>query len=189
MRSEDLGLVSTSPVCTTKSLFGCIQLYFSPQIADHQLVRFFPPDPPNVVFHLETVTMRPQVSHRNASLLLRWRDDASQVICTSYHVSLDGAQLSCLILCHLLQVFLYFAKGPFRGFYFSPENAFVFLTLSTHQCEKPASSFHACNQCHCSISFAPITLWLAIRAVARPVLLLAFQLLLFLGRNVPTFLV
>ena len=56
----------------------------------------------------------------------------------------------------------------------------------------------SCSQCHCSISLAPSTLWLAIPAATDPVFLLAFLfqppletflLLLFLGKNILTFLV
>ena len=50
---EDLGLFFLSPVCTTKSLFGCFQSNF--------LTNGAPRDPPNVVFQRETVTMRAQV--------------------------------------------------------------------------------------------------------------------------------
>ena len=42
MRFEDFACSTLSPVCTTKSLFGCFQSYFSPQIAHHQLVYFCP---------------------------------------------------------------------------------------------------------------------------------------------------
>ena len=76
----------------------------------------------------------------------------------------------------------------------------VFKILSTLHLswrESPASSFCACSQCHCSIKFAPSTLWLAIPAATDPVFLLAFLLRppletflhsLFLGKYVPTFL-
>ena len=39
---KTLAWLTLSPVCTTKSLFGCFQSYFSPQIAQHQFVCFFP---------------------------------------------------------------------------------------------------------------------------------------------------
>ena len=134
MRSEDLGLVHT---------FACLHheepvwlLYFSPQIAHHQFVCFSHRDQPNVVFHRETVTMRAQVGYRNASLLPRWLDDAPQVICTSYHGFLDSAQLSCLILRHLFESFLYSVNNTFRDFHFISECVFVFFPLSTNQREK-----------------------------------------------------
>ena len=68
------------------------------------------------------------------------------------------------------------------------------LHISGREC--PASSFCACNQCHCSISLAPSTLWLAIPAATDPIFLLAFLfqppletflLLLLLGKIFPHF--
>ena len=64
-----------------------------------------------------------------SSLLLRWRDDASQVICPSYHDFLDGAQLFCFILCHLLESFLCSVKDPVQDFH-------LFVPLSSLQGEK-----------------------------------------------------
>ena len=93
-----------------------------------------------------------------SSLLPRWRDDASQVICTFYYDFLDGAQISCLILRHLLESFFYYVKSPFRGFHFSSKSALVFFPvplLSTQG--KPVSSFCGYNQYHCSTSLAPST--------------------------------
>ena len=137
----------------------------SPQIAHHQFVCLFSPrDPPNQVFHRETVTMRAQVRHRYAPLPLRWRDDALQVICASRHDFLDGGQLSCLILCQLLESFLYFVKGPFRYFHFIPES--VSYIISTILCVQPVSLQHfTCSKysmagetsCHwpCCLLFFP----------------------------------
>ena len=96
---KTLAWLTPSPACTTSSLSGCFQSYFSPQIAHHQLLCVSSTrNPPNVDFHRETVTMRAQIWHRDASLSHRWRGDASQVVCSSYHDFMDGAQLSCLIL-------------------------------------------------------------------------------------------
>ena len=39
---KTLAWKTLSPVCTTKSLVGCFQSYFSPQIAHHQFVCFLP---------------------------------------------------------------------------------------------------------------------------------------------------
>ena len=147
-----------------------------------------------------SATMRARVRHRNASLPHRWRDDVSQVICASYHDFLDGAQLPCLILRHLLEGFFFFlAISPFRGFHFSSESVFVFFPLSTFQRKNSnASSLCEYNQYHCSTSLASSTPWLAIPAVTGPVFLLAFLfqlpletflLLIFLGNNIPTSLV
>ena len=94
-----------------------------------------PRDPPNVVLQKETVAMRTQVGHCNASLSSYWRNDASQVVCASDHDFLRDARLSCLIRCYLLEGFLCSVKSPFRGFPFSPENAFVFFP-STAQGDK-----------------------------------------------------
>ena len=163
-----------------------LPIIFSPQIAHHQFVCLFSPgDPPNQVFRRETVTMRAQVRHRYAPLPLRWRDDASQVICASRHDFLDGGQLSCLILCQLLESFLYFVKGPFRYFHFIPESVFILFP-----------QFCACSQCRCSISLAPSTLWLAKQAATDPAACFSspassrniFTLAL-LVKNIPTFLV
>ena len=79
MRFEDLGRLILSPVCTTKSLFGCYQSHFSPQIAHHQLSRPFLPE-------------THQVGHCNASLSSGWRNEASQVVCASDHDLLHNAQ-------------------------------------------------------------------------------------------------
>ena len=58
-------------------------------------------------------------------------DGAPHVICTSYHDFLDGAQLSCLILRHLLDSFLYSVEGPVCGFHFSSESFFGIFPVST----------------------------------------------------------
>ena len=112
---------------------------------------------------------------------------------------MGGAQLACLILCHLLESFCYSVKGPFGGFHFISENGFCTLPsllLSTQG--MPVSSFWEYNQYHCSTSLAPSTLWLAIHAATGIVFLLAFLsrhpleaslLLIFRGSNIPTSLV
>ena len=67
----------------------------------------------------------------------------------------------------LLKGFFYSSKGPFRGLYFNPENAFVFFPVSTFQGGKSAaSSFVPCNKCHHGISLAPSILWLVLRTTA-----------------------
>ena len=53
--------------------------------------------------------------------------------CASYRNVLDGAQLSCLILCHLLESFLYSVKRPFRDFHFISDGVFLFFPLFTFQ--------------------------------------------------------
>ena len=90
-------------------------------------------------------------------------------------------------------------KGPSRDFHFISESAFCILpTLHFSGRENPAAPFCACNQCHGSISLAPSTLWLVIPAATDLVFCLSFLfnllfqtflLLLFLGKNIPTFLV
>ena len=103
------------------------------------------------VFQVETVAIRTQVRHRDSS----WRDDAPHVVRASDHDEfLHNAQLSCLILCYLLKGFFYSVRGPFRGLYFNPENAFVFF---------PVSTFQGCNKCHHGILLAPSILWLVIQ--------------------------
>ena len=74
-------------------------------------------DPPDVVFQRETVSMRAQVRHCDSSLSSRWRNGASRVVCASKHDLLHGAQLFCLVLCHLLKSFFNSVKGPFRSFH------------------------------------------------------------------------
>ena len=81
-------------------------------------------DPPNVVFHRETVTVRAQGGHCNVSLSSRWRDDASQVVLARCSAFFPHPVLP------LLDGFLYSVKDPFRGLYFSPESALVFLSTS-----------------------------------------------------------
>ena len=84
--------------------------------------------------------MRAQVGHCDSSLSSSWRDDAPQVICISFHDFLDGAQLPCLILRHLLEGFLYSVKSTFRGVQFSSENAFAFFSVPSFQ--RKESPFH-----------------------------------------------
>ena len=111
--------------------------------------------------------------------------------------------ISWTVLSFLVSFFATFSKASFT---LSKAHAETFTwkcilfssTLHFSKRESPASSFCACNQCHCSISLAPSSLWLAIPAATDPVFLLAFLLqphletlllLLFLVKNIPTFLV
>ena len=94
---------------------------FSTDCGPPIVTSFSPRDPPNEVFRRETVAIRTQVGHRDSSLSSKWRDDASQVVRASDHDFLHNAQLSCLILCYLLEGFFYSVKGPLCGLYFNPE--------------------------------------------------------------------
>ena len=66
---------------------------------------------PDVVFQEETVAIRAQVGHCNSSLSSSWRNGAPQAVRASDHDFLHNAQLSSLILRHLLESFL-FCSGP-----------------------------------------------------------------------------
>ena len=137
MRFEDLGLVNTFAFLHHQEPVWLLPVVcFSTDCAPPSVTPFSPGNPPNVVYQRETVTTRAQERHGHASLSSRWLNDASQVFCASDHDFLNDAQLPCLILRHLLEGFLYSVKSPFRGFYFSSENAFVFFLVSTFQDDK-----------------------------------------------------
>ena len=87
-----------------------------------------PRDPPDVVFQRETVAIRAHVGHSNASSSSVWRKGAPQVVRASDHNFLHNTQLCCLVLCHQPTCFVCSVEGPFRGLYFSPENAFCILS-------------------------------------------------------------
>ena len=78
--------------------------------------------------------MRAQEGHCDASLSSGMMRRKWSVIVSM--IFLHDAQLSCLILCYLLESFLFSVKGPFRGFHFNPENASVFFPISTFQGDK-----------------------------------------------------
>ena len=127
MRLKDLGLVNTFACVHHQEPVRWLPVVFFSTDRTPPTCMLFLQRPPYEVFHRETVTMRTQVRHRSASLSSRWRNDASQVICTFNHDFFHGAQLSCLIQCYRLKGFLYSVKISFRGFHFSSENAFIFL--------------------------------------------------------------
>ena len=80
MRSEDLGLVNTF------ACLGALQSYFSPQTARHQFECFF--SLPQTHQTQSSVGKLLQCGHKYDIVAppctLRWRDDASQVICTTF---------------------------------------------------------------------------------------------------------
>ena len=112
MRFEDLGLITLSPVCTSKSLSGSNPVVFFSTNCAPPTCMLSPRDPPKVVFHRETVTIWTQVGHCNSSLSSHWRNDASEAVSASDHEFLHDAQLSCLILCYLLERFPSFCRMP-----------------------------------------------------------------------------
>ena len=143
MRPQDHGLVNTFACFHHQEHVWLLPVgFFSTDCAPPIVMPFSSGNPPNVVVQRETVTMRAQIRHCNASLPHRWRDDASQVICTSYHDFLDGAQLSCLILRHLLESFLYSVKSPFRGFHFISESVFLYFSHSPFSALQSVLSQH-----------------------------------------------
>ena len=136
MRFVDLGLVNTFACLHNQEPVWLLPvIFFSTDCAPPIVAPFSSRNPPNVVFQWETVTTLAQLRHRSASLSSRWRNDASQVICASDF--LHDVQLPCLILRHLLEGFLYSIKSPFRGFYCSSENAFVFFQSPLLRATKP----------------------------------------------------
>ena len=136
----------TRTVCTTKSVSGCFPLIFPRRPTKRSL---------------------PSGNYCNAGtsmtssrlLASRWRDDASQVICTSYHYLLDSAQLSCLVLCHLLERLLDSVKSPFRDFHILLK-VFVFFTFSAFWAKKALLHHFPCSKCRHGVIRAPNILWL-----------------------------
>ena len=102
--------------------------------------------------------MRAQVGHCDSSLSSNWRDDAPQVICISYTDFLDGAQLPCLILRHLLEGFLYSVTRPFRDFQCSSENAFVFFPVPPFNARKDRSKYSLAGDSCCRWPCIPVCL-------------------------------
>ena len=148
MRVGDLGPIDTFTCVYNQEPVWLLPVEFT-NCAPPIVAPFSARDSPNVVFQLETVTMRAQVRHRSASLPPRWRDDASQLIYVSYHDFLDGALFFCFILCHLLESFLSSVKGPILTSF--QKVLYILPTLHFLRRESPASSFCACSQCHYSI--------------------------------------
>ena len=110
MRFEDLGLINPftclynlEPVWLLPVV--CLRRSRTTNLYDFHHTR----DPPDIVFQEETVAIRTQVGHCNASLSSRWRNDASQVVCASDHDFLVRCSAFLPHPGYLLQGFLYCA--------------------------------------------------------------------------------
>ena len=143
--------ISTVPLRShaRKSLSGCFQSYFTPEIAHHQVLRPFLQRPTKRGSHGKLLQCGHtcDIATPPCPPLARWC--VASNLCFSSWL-LDDAQLCCFIHCHLLESFLYSVKGPFLDFHFLPESVFL-PTLHFSGRESPASSFCACSHCHYSI--------------------------------------
>ena len=117
MSFEDLGLIDTFTCLYDQKPVWLLSIVFLH--TSRTTNALFPRDPPDAVFQRETAAVRTQVGHRDSSLSSNWRDDAPQVVRASAHDFWHNAQLSSLVLCHLLKGFFYSVKRPFRGLYFT----------------------------------------------------------------------
>ena len=118
IRFEDLGLIYTFTCLYNQEPVWLLPILFFSTNCAPPLHMFSPRDPPNVVFQKETVTMRTQVGHCNASLSSGWRNDF-----------LQNVHLFCLVLCYLLKGLFNSVKGPFRGLHFSSEGVLIFFPI------------------------------------------------------------